>query len=271
MSLDGVVDRVRRIGAHPALEPGVALVLRARTVHGTLGFVLREATGRGGTRAYRLRRGGMTALIRHGTPDPITLGEIFYSRYYELPPAVERVLGPRDRDCSVLDLGANIGLFGVWLLGERPNARIEAFEPDPANLEVLRQLVALHGRGDRWLVVPAAAAPFDGEIRFRTGDFTCSQIDATADTSVAAVDVMERIAAVDLLKMDIEGGEWAILGDPRFAASPPPAVVLEYHPDGAPEGASPRAAVESLLRDCGYTLAPIFHAPSGVGMLWAWL
>ncbi len=271
MRFDALVDKARKIGAHPAIEPSVALVLRARTVHGTLGFVLREVAGRRETRSYRLRRGGLTTLIRHGTPDQVTLGEVFHNSCYALPDTVERLLGPCDRECSVLDLGANVGLFGLWMLAGRPNARIEAFEPDPANLDMLRRVIALNGRDEQWQVVAAAASNSNGEIRFRTGDFACSQADETAATSVPAVDVMARVANADLVKMDIEGGEWAILADPRFASSPPRVLVLEYHPEGAPAGTSPRVAVENRLRDCGYTIEPIFHEPSGVGMLWAWL
>ena len=40
--------------------------------------------------------------------------------------------------------------------------------------------------------------------------------------------------------MDIEGGEWEILGDPRFEELGLTALALEYHPDQAP-GADPRA------------------------------
>ena len=81
--------------------------------------------------------------------------------------------------------------------------------------------------------------------------------------------MLPEIAAADLVKMDIEGGEWEILRDPRFAASPPRAIVLEYHPH--PSAPDPRAAVEGLLRDAGLTeQAPIFHRADGHGMLWAW-
>ena len=45
-------------------------------------------------------------------------------------------------------------------------------------------------------------------------------------------DVLGQIAEADLVKMDIEGGEWGILADPRIARQR--ALVLEYHPRGLP-------------------------------------
>ena len=85
---------------------------------------------------------------------------------------------------------------------------------------------------------------------------------------VALRDVLPELERADLLKMDIEGGEWDILTDERFPASAPPAVVLEYHPEGAP--GQPRASVEQRLRAAGYELSPIWHRDDGYGMLWAW-
>jgi hypothetical protein len=70
--------------------------------------------------------------------------------------------------------------------------------------------------------------------------------------------------------MDIEGGEWVILGDPRFAAAPPRVVVMEHHPQGAP-GPDPRAAaLEALARAGLSATASVFSTADGYGMLWAW-
>ena len=78
------------------------------------------------------------------------------------------------------------------------------------------------------------------------------------------------MAGVDLLKMDIEGGEWLILEDPRFRASPPHALVLEYHPRGPSDGGA-HGRVRSLIGDAGLTqTATIFRRDDGHGMLWAW-
>lgn len=47
--------------------------------------------------------------------------------------------------------------------------------------------------------------------------------------SVAAADVLPYLADTDLVKMDIEGGEWEILADPRLGARLHQALVLGHH------------------------------------------
>jgi FkbM family methyltransferase len=265
-----VVDRLRRIGAHPLLEPAVALVLRGLTVRESARFVAREALGRRGTRAYRLRSSGLTVVIRHQTPDVVTLGEVFHRPDYAFPPAVDAMLGPRDRELRVLDLGANIGLFGLWIQAQRPSSRVIAFEPDPANAAMLRSVVARNRLGARWEVLEAAAGAADGSVPFEIGRFALSRVASAGDARVPMIDVLPRLTGTDLLKLDIEGGEWAIVGDPRFPSAAPPALVMEYHPHLAPPGNEPRAAIERRLHGCGYVVREILHHADGHGMLWAW-
>ena len=82
-------------------------------------------------------------------------------------------------------------------------------------------------------------------------------------------DVLALAAGADLLKLDVEGAEWPILGDPRFVADPPRVVAMEYHAIGAP-GPDPRAEAERLLRAAGLQTADIRRHAHGDGMLWAW-
>ena len=49
------------------------------------------------------------------------------------------------------------------------------------------------------------------------------------------VDVFPYLAAADLVKIDIEGSEWEILADARFAGIAARVLVLEYHPQGSSE------------------------------------
>jgi FkbM family methyltransferase len=268
--LTTLVDQLRRIGALPLLEPAVALVLRGLTVRQTMRFVAREALHRSGAKEYRLRRNGLTVLIRHGTPDVVTLGEVFHRPDYAFPPEVDALLGPPDRSLHVLDLGANIGLFGLWILGERPASTVVAFEPDPANAAVLQEVVERNELRERWEVIAAAAGASDGDVPFEAGRFALSRIGGGGPERVRVVDVLPRLAGSDLLKMDIEGGEWAIVGDPRFPSMSPPVLVLEYHPHLAPRGEVPRVAIERRLSECGYALREIIDRADGHGMLWAW-
>jgi FkbM family methyltransferase len=147
---------------------------------------------------------------------------------------------------------------------------ISAYEPDPANAAVHRQSVAANGLGSRWTVTEAAAGSADGEARFASGGVALSSLSADGDIVVPVRDVLAAIAHADLVKMDIEGGEWPILLDPRFAAAPPRVLVLEYHPgDGCP-GEDPHDAVRKLLAAANLSTSEIWRRDDGYGMLWAW-
>ena len=258
---------LQRLGASPRLEPAVALALRARCVRESVRFAARELSRSRAVAVYHARAAGMPLVIRHGSADIVTLGEVFHRPDYEPPAQVAALLD--GRDLRILDLGANVGLFGAFAAGRWPHAHVTAVEPDPANLAVLRRCVRLSGRRSAWEVVEAAAAAADGTVAFQGGGESLSRIEPGAAGRVAAIDVLPLLDGVDMLKMDIEGGEWAILEDPRFAASAPAVTVLEYHPHLCPHP-NPRAAVEAVFARAGLQIHMIFARDDGHGMLWAW-
>jgi FkbM family methyltransferase len=266
---------VRRLGAHPRVLPLTALLLRARTVRPAPIFFAREALGSRRTCVYRLRASGMAVAIRHRSGDVVTLGEVFHEHDYEPVGDAALQLGDVRR---IVDLGANIGLFGVFAAARWPQAQIVGFEPDPANAAVHERTIAINALGRRWRLVRAAAGAQDGSAAFIAGDVALSRLagaeDASASEEAARIevpvrDVLAEIAGADLVKMDIEGGEWAILGDARLRSSPPRVLVLEYHPRFCPE-ADPRGAVEAALGLAGMRTQSIWHRADGHGMLWAW-
>jgi FkbM family methyltransferase len=255
---------------HPRIEPLVATALRGSVVRGSSRFVLRELIAPGRLGRYRLRDADFDVLVRHGTADAAVLGEVFYQRDYEFPEPVQSALEALGRPPVVVDLGANIGLFGLWLLRSFPEAKIVGFEPDPANLAVFRRCVALNDRSGKWQVVPAAASTEDGTVAFSSGRGSVSHIaEGPSEGSVRALDVFPFLEHADLIKIDIEGAEWDILSDPRFATLRPVAVVLEFHPHMAP-AADTRAAAVELLGRTGLEIAPGRDYGSGQGVLWGW-
>jgi hypothetical protein len=88
--------------------------------------------------------------------------------------------------------------------------------------------------------------------------------------AVQAVDAFPYMQRADFVKIDIEGGEWALLADPRFADLPAKALVVEYHPHLCP-APDPRAHAEALLTGAGWKLQHMdFDMPPGHGVVWAW-
>jgi FkbM family methyltransferase len=139
---------------------------------------------------------------------------------------------------------------------------------------VLERVAAQSGLGERWTICAVAAGVAPGTAEFLAGLAADSRIPTGDDEregviSVPVVDVFEHLDGCDLLKIDIEGGEWEILADERFTAAGPPAVVLEFHGYGKPRK-DIRGAVTELLEGHGYTVQHTKWDPVLVGQLWAY-
>jgi FkbM family methyltransferase len=271
------LDVVRRAATAPGVRRLTTVTpviratgaLRGTLVRETRRFALNELRVRDVAARYTLREGGRPVVIRHHSSDVMILDEIFSAGEYDLPEPVAAILDALDAP-RVVDLGANIGLFGVWLLNRWPAATLVAYEPDPGNADVLERVVALNDAGDRWTVRRAAAATEPGTLTFLAGRGSTSRVvDADGDgtVTVEAVDAFADLAACDLAKIDVEGGEWALLADPRFASLPARVVFVEYHPHGCP-GPDPGAEAQRLVAAAGYA---VHRAPKdipGYGVVW---
>jgi FkbM family methyltransferase len=200
----------------------------------------------------------------------LTLDQAFYQHAYEPPPAVLGALQALARPLRALDLGANIGLWGLWLHGRLRVGHLKALEPDPTNAAKHRVQIALNGLGGSWELLQAAATCADGPIAFTVGRATTGRIGLRGEHGTATVvglDVFSLLDDLDLLKLDIEGAEWVILSDPRLADLRVPVVMLEYHPHGAPS-ADPQADAQRALAAAGYATHPMLGAPDGTGVVW---
>jgi FkbM family methyltransferase len=257
---------VRRILTSRRVEPVVATVLRASPVRRLPLFLARELRPPPEPAQYRLRESGAFVFVRHRTPDVAALGEVFYERQYEPPPAVAALLDGVGRPLRIVDFGANVGLFGAFAMRRYGTAELTAVEPDPANVEVLRRTMKANGWS--WKIIAAAATTADGQVGFASGRFTTSRIEADGEL-VPAVDAFPLLDCADLAKIDIEGGEWAILADLRFAAAVAAVIVLEYHPHLCPTP-DPAGSATARLTSVGYEVERTLEFDEHHGLLWAW-
>ena len=181
----------------------------------------------------RLRRREAKIRLRHRSGDVDIFRKFYVYRYYDWPPEVARHLGGLGRPVNVVDLGANIGLFDVHVSETFETGHVVAFEPDPANADVLEHV--RDSNAAHWEVIRACASNHDGMAKFQSGGKNFSSIQPTGDLSVPTVDVFPHVAAADLVKMNIEGSEWEILRDERFAKTS--AIwIVEYHRIRNPPG-----------------------------------
>jgi FkbM family methyltransferase len=132
---------------------------------------------------------------------------------------------------NIIDLAANIGIFSLWARHCFPEAVIHCYEPNPdlwsfskANLEGLDV--------DAYPTAVASQTGMASLVAYH--DSRCSQVklDKFGEVNLESIKtVLERAGQpVDLLKIDIEGGEWDLLlnDDDRLLQSVG-RVVLEYH------------------------------------------
>jgi FkbM family methyltransferase len=249
-----------------------------RMVHERTRFALNETINRDMIGVYRPRGGGMPVSLHHhyspdGTPsnDTWTLREIFRDGCYVPPPPIDALLRARGTP-RIADVGANVGLFSAFMLGRYPAAQIVAFEPDPENARLLARSLNSASVRATSEVHRACASSKDGAVRFIPGQHQFSHVAESGEPGaieVPTVDAFPALQDTDLAKIDIEGGEWEILADHRFAAMGPRSLVMEYHPRLCP-GSDPRVFAERLLTEAGYLIVPsLSSAEPSEPILWA--
>lgn len=264
------LPQLRRITNAPAFQRGVTMARQHWLVDDPIRFIVGEL--RGGTRAHRLAVDpAYSVLLRHRTVDMAVFDEIFRPPSAYEPPSVAndllRAIAAR-RPLRVMDVGANVGLFAVYVLSRHPGAHVTSYEPEPANFSVLAKCVARNSGVD-WKVIQACATTSDGPCRITPGKFAHAHMSPTG-VVVPGMDVLPWLGRFDYVKMDVEGGEWAILRDDRFvdAMRNVAIFVLEWHERGC-SASDPRAAALRAVEGAGFHASP---SPAGWphGIIWGW-
>lgn len=130
---------------------------------------------------------------------------------------------------TILDVGANVGIFTLWAGTNFPGAAIHSYEPNAALKEYLRENI---GQVDAKLHAEGVSG-HDGFGSFaQKGESMVGKCTESASGNIPVVSLQTAIArmggSVDLLKLDCEGAEWSILEHPEaFAAVR--CVRMEYH------------------------------------------
>jgi FkbM family methyltransferase len=238
--------------------------LEARKVRTPVRYALRELLHPVAA-DYEIRRSQAKIRLRHRSGDIDIFRKFYAYGYYDWPSEVVTLLRSLERPINLVDLGANIGLFDVHVGESFETGRVVAFEPDPGNAAVLERVCDSNAAD--WEIIRACASNRAGTAMFQSGSKNFSRIESTGDLSVPTVDVFPYVSAADLVKMNIEGSEWEILQDERFAETSP-VWIVEYHRIRNPPGDVGDLA-RSFFERAGYRTRLVFGHEEN-GLLWAW-
>lgn len=159
----------------------------------------------------RLRMSGSTVVLRFRQQDIYAIGEILHERAY-------RLQSPLPSRPVIVDAGANIGVAALWLACRYPDARLHCLEPESRSFTLLKHNLRQLPNARCKL---AALGAHTGEVSlFVSANGSVHSIfDPGAPARVETVpcirlgDYLDRnsIERVDLLKLDVEGSELAVL------------------------------------------------------------
>lgn len=191
--------------------------------------------------------------------------EVFVFEMYKLHDRIGRNSVRR-----IVDVGGNVGFSMCYWLTCCPNSKIEVYEPHPKHVELIKRHIALNQAAESVTVVAAAASTCDGEMLLT--DDGCKSAQVYSETNnvirVPTVDWVGRYAGqkIDLLKIDIEGGEFALLKDSRFGEIDAESIVMEWHQREWPIDA--KKWCRARLEELGYE---VFDRPiqADAGLIWA--
>lgn len=214
----------------------------------------------------QLKSGEYLSLRQEPTTDLAIAYEIFVDKTYTCP----HLLEPSSVHC-IVDVGANVGFSLIFWLYQYPEAQILAYEPDPVHLEQIQRHLKFNQADKRVSLRPVAAGTEIGEM-YLTNEGAKSKLCSHALENTIQVTIVDwfnelKNCKIDLLKIDIEGGEYPLLSDPRFEQIKARTIVLEWHENNELSNAADWCI--NKLRSLGYdVLVQDSYQTTDAGLLW---
>jgi len=147
---------------------------------------------------------------------------------------------PDESILNILDIGANYGYFSLWLQSKRPKDKIHStlIEPSHRCSRTLKKLVELPRLQNRFQYLQRAVGdPEETHIKFFDRPFMAGSIFGSdhndafyhANTLKLAEVFSSDRDSYDLIKCDIEGGEWELIENYPTLLKQSKFVVMEWH------------------------------------------
>jgi len=157
-------------------------------------------------------------------------GHGYFSKFKEITP-----------NNSIIDIGAHIGTFTIFMGNKHPHLKIFSFEPDPHNFKLLQKNIEINKQTNVKAFNLAVADkkksvklfPKLGRGFGTMGSNIINEGSAFNEIqSISLLDILEenKIETCDLLKMDCEGAEYEILlNQDHTCFDRINNIVMEYH------------------------------------------
>ena len=153
-------------------------------------------------------RNGIRYLLPKPVGDAAMIREIWMDAPYDAFPIEDNF--------TIVDIGANIGIFSIKASKAAKNVRVLAFEPVPSNVEAIKENAKLNDCAIE--TFPFAVGAENGTVKMYVYPKNKeASIHASAESemiefpSISLNKALEGIERCDFMKMDCEGSEEAIL------------------------------------------------------------
>jgi FkbM family methyltransferase len=168
-------------------------------------------------------------IVLQNRADLATLWLVFFPPTYPLLPT----------DTRIVDCGANIGAFSLYAATRLPQARVISVEPFPETYTRFSNMIRENNLQSRVTGIAAALTGAPGKVYLDDRPEIGSQFRALSSSGVAVEGItlqalLEQAGwdRADLLKLDIEGGEYnAVLATAPDVLRRFSRISMEYHPD----------------------------------------
>ncbi len=175
---------------------------------------------------------------------------------------------------TIIDCGGNIGVTSLFLKQKYPNAKIKIFEPAEESCQIIEKSFKANNMKEVE-VIRAAVSDTEGEMEFwydsekptssrkaplweEDGAHQIKPAEKHLVRKVPMVKLSSFISGpVDLLKIDIEGGEGLVLKDLNESGklSQVREIIFEFHPD--PKNTSNKLSdILKMMETHGFTVTP---------------
>lgn len=180
---------------------------------------------------------------------------------------------------TIVDIGANVGFFSLFMLSRYPEARVYAFEPMPFNFSVLEKyrlsypqfhLTAVNkavSENDEPLVLNTSSIDSFTTMSSVIGNGKRKETIQVQATTFQSIFSQYNLFSIDFLKLDCEGAEYPILySAPEGLLERVKVMSIEVHP-GIKENEN-LDSLSQFLTERGFVQS--ISRKGEKGYIWAW-